>query len=395
MGVSRTQGAQRVAGIGTSIFSEITGLAIKHEAVNLGQGFPDFAAPDFVKQAAERHIREDRNQYAASPGVARLRRALADDWLRKQPDARAVDPDSEITVGCGATELLHDAVLATVDPGDEVIVLEPTYDAYGPDIVMAGGVPRPVALEPLTWRLDVERLAAAFGPRTRALILNTPHNPTGKVFTRAELEAIAALCLRHDVLVISDEVYSELTFDVPHVSIATLPGMAERTITIDSMGKTFSVTGWKVGWAIAAPPLTAALRAVHQFVSFTNSAPFQEALADVLPLAVRDGFYDRLRLDYRRRRDKLAAILTDAGLPPLPIGGAYFLLADVGALGEASDVAFCRRLVTEIGVAAIPTSVFYAEPSTAPRLARFCFAKRDETLSAAGVRLATLRAARP
>ena len=168
MGVSRTQGAQRVAGIGTSIFSEITGLAIKHEAVNLGQGFPDFAAPDFVKQAAERHIREDRNQYAASPGVARLRRALADDWRRKQPDARAVDPDREITVGCGATELLHDALLATVDPGDEVIVLEPTYDAYGPDIVMAGGVPRPVALEPLTWRLDLDRLAAAFGPRTRA-----------------------------------------------------------------------------------------------------------------------------------------------------------------------------------------------------------------------------------
>jgi aspartate/methionine/tyrosine aminotransferase len=392
MGGARTQGARRVAGVGTSIFSEITGLAIKHEAVNLGQGFPDFAAPEFVKQAAERHIREDRNQYAPSPGVARLRRALADDWLRKQPGAPAIDPDAEITVGCGATELLHDAVLATVDPGDEVIVLEPTYDAYVPDIVMAGGVPRPVALEPLTWRLDVDRLAAAFGPRTRVLILNTPHNPTGKLFTRAELEAIAALCLRHDVVAISDEVYSELTFGSQHISIATLPGMAARTITIDSMGKTFSVTGWKVGWAIAPPALTTALRAVHQFVSFTNSAPFQEALADVLPLAASDGFYDRLRAEYRRRRDTLATILTDAGLPPLPIGGAYFLLADVGALGEASDVAFCRRLVTEIGVAAIPTSVFYADPATAPRLARFCFAKRDETLRAAAARLATLRA---
>jgi aspartate/methionine/tyrosine aminotransferase len=392
MAEARSRGAQRIAGVGTSIFSEITALAIKHEAVNLGQGFPDFAAPDFVKQAAERHIREDRNQYAASPGIARLRRALADDWLREQPGARAVDPDAELTVGCGATELLHDALLATVDPGDEVIVLEPTYDAYGPDIAMAGGVPVPVALEPLTWRLDVDRLAAAFGPRTRALILNTPHNPTGKVFTRAELEAIAVLCLRHDVIVISDEVYAEIVFDVPHVSIATLPGMADRTITIDSMGKTFSVTGWKVGWALAAPPLTAALRAVHQFVSFTNSAPFQEALADVLPLAARDGFYDRLRADYRRRRDRLAAVLTHAGLPPLPIGGAYFLLSDVGALGETSDVAFCRRLVTETGVAAIPTSVFYAQPQAAPRLARFCFAKRDETIDAAGARLAALRA---
>ncbi len=393
MAEGRTPGARRLSGIGTSIFSEITALAIKHEAVNLGQGFPDFPAPEFVKQAAERHIREDRNQYAASPGVARLRRALADDWLRKQPDARPVDPDTEITVGAGATELLHDALLATVDPGDEVIVFEPTYDAYGPDIAMAGGVARPVALDPLTWGLDVDRLAAAFGPRTRALILNTPHNPTGKVFTRAELEAVAALCLRHDVLVISDEVYSELVFEHPprHLSIATLPGMAERTITIDSMGKTFSVTGWKVGWALAAPPLTAALRAVHQFVTFTNSAPFQEALADVLPLAARDGYYDRLRVDYTHRRDLLAGVLREAGLPPLPIGGAYFLLGDVGALGETSDVAFCRRLVTEVGVAAIPTSVFYADPATAPRLARFCFAKRDETIRAAGARLAPLR----
>jgi aspartate/methionine/tyrosine aminotransferase len=387
--------AQRIAGVGTSIFSEITALAIHHGAVNLGQGFPDFAAPELVKQAAERHIREDRNQYAPSPGVARLRRALAEDWLRKQPGARPVDPDSEITVGAGATELLHDAVLATVDPGDEVIVFEPTYDAYGPDVAMAGGVVRPVALDPLTWRLDVDRLAAAFGPRTRALILNTPHNPTGKVFTREELEAIAALCQRHDTLVISDEVYSELVWEGTHLSIATLPGMAERTITIDSMGKTFSVTGWKVGWAIAAPPLTAALRAVHQFVTFTNSAPFQEALADILPLAARDGFYDGLRGDYRRRRDLLGGVLADAGLPTLPIGGAYFLLTDVAALGEASDVAFCRRLVTEIGVAAIPTSVFYADPAAAPPLARFCFAKRDETIRAAGDRLATLRGARP
>ena len=290
--MKRGSASDRIAGIGTSIFTEITALAVQHEAVNLGQGFPDFPAPDFVKQAAARHIRDDRNQYAASAGVPRLRRALADDWRRQHPDARAVDPDSEITVGSGATELLHDAIMATVNPGDEVIVFEPAYDAYAPDVAMAAGVMRAVPLAPPDWRFDRDRLAAAFGPRTRALILNTPHNPTGKVFTRAELDVIAELCIRHDVLVISDEVYSEIVFDgAAHVPIATLPGMAERTITIRSMGKTFSVTGWKVGWAIAPPPLTAAIRAVHQFVTFTNSAPFQEALADVLPAAADNGYY--------------------------------------------------------------------------------------------------------
>jgi len=392
--VSRTgPGSDRIAGFGTSIFTEITALAVKHEAVNLGQGFPDFPAPDFVKQAAARHIREDRNQYAASAGVPRLRAALAEDWRRLNPDARAVDPASEITVGSGATEMLHDAVMATVNPGDEVIVFEPAYDAYGPDVAMAGGVVRAVPLAPPDWRFDPERLAAAFGPRTRALILNTPHNPTGKVFSRAELEVIADLCRRHDALVISDEVYSEILFDgARHVPIATLPGMFDRTITVGSMGKTFSVTGWKVGWAIAPAPLSAAVRAVHQFVTFTNSAPFQEALADVLPAAAGNGYYAQLRADYARRRDLLAGVLRGAGLEPLPIGGAYFLLCDVGPLGFRDDGDFCRKLVTEVGVAAIPTSVFYAHPESVAPIARFCFAKRDETIAAAGPRLAVLRA---
>ena len=388
----RPVGSDRIAGFGTSIFTEITALAVKHEAVNLGQGFPDFAAPDFVKQAAARHIRDDRNQYAASAGVPRLRAALADDWRRLYPDARAVDPASEITVGSGATEMLHDAVMATINPGDEVIVFEPAYDAYAPDVAMAGGVVRAVPLAPPDWRFDPQRLAAAFGPRTRALILNTPHNPTGKVFARAELEAIAALCRRHDALVISDEVYSEILFDgAAHVPIATLPEMFERTITIGSMGKTFSVTGWKVGWTIAPAPLTAAVRAVHQFVTFTNSAPFQEALADVLPAAADNGYYAQLRADYARRRDLLARVLRDAGLEPLPIGGAYFLLTDIARLGYTSDADFCRKLVTEIGVAAIPTSVFYQRPESAPPVARFCFAKKDETILAAAPRLAKLR----
>jgi aspartate/methionine/tyrosine aminotransferase len=386
--VTRARGSKRIAGIGTSIFTEITALAAAHQAVNLGQGFPDFPAPDFVKEAAARHIRDDRNQYAPSAGLPRLRRALADDWSRVAPGAPAIDPDTEVTVGSGATELLHDAILATIDPGDEVIVFEPSYDAYGPNIVMAGGVPRPVPLLPPDWRFDPEALGAAFGPRTRALILNTPHNPTGKVFRRDELELIAALCARHDVLIVSDEVYAEIVFDARHLPIATLPGTFERTITIGSMGKTFSVTGWKVGWALAPAPLSAAVRAVHQFVTFTNSAPFQEALADVLPTAARDGTYDRLRADYRRRHDLLAGILGGTGLAPLPIAGAYFLLTDVGKLGDDSDVGFCRRLISEIGVAAIPTSVFYADPASAPPLARFCFAKRDETLQAAAERFA-------
>jgi aspartate/methionine/tyrosine aminotransferase len=380
--------ARRVAGVGTSIFTEITALAVRHGAVNLGQGFPDFPAPDFVKEAAARHIHDDRNQYAPSPGVPRLRRALADDWARLSGSGRPLDPDSEITVACGATELLHAALLATVDPGDEVIAFEPCYDAYPPDVAMAGGVLRLVPLAPPDWCFDPARLAAAFGPRTRAVILNTPHNPTGKVFARAELETIADLAARHDALVITDEVYAEILFDgAAHVPMATLPGMFERTITIGSMGKTFSVTGWKVGWALAPAALSAAIRAVHQFVTFTNSAPFQEALADVLPLAATNGYYAQLRADYGRRRDLLAGILRAAGLEPLPIGGAYFLLTDVAGRGVATDAAFCRQLVTERGVAAIPTSVFYADPGTAPPLARFCFAKRDETIRAAAARL--------
>lgn len=386
----RSAGSNRINGFGTSIFTEITALCTRHGAANLGQGFPDFAAPEFVKEAAVRHIRDDRNQYAPSAGVSRLRQVLCDNWRRRHPDARTPDPDTEITVASGATELLHDAVMATVNPGDEVIVFEPAYDAYVPDILMAGGVPRTVPLRLPDWRFDPDQLALTFGPRTRALVLNTPHNPTGKVFRRAELEIIATLCERHDVVVISDEVYSEIVFDAVHLPFATLPNMFDRTITIDSMGKTFSVTGWKVGWAIAPPMLTAAVRAVHQFVTFTNAAPFQEALADILPIAARDGYYDQLRADYRRRRDLLSRALRDAALDPHPVDGAYFLLSDIARLGFDDDAAFCRRLVTTFGVAAIPTSAFYTEPRTAPPLARFCFAKKDETIAAAADRLKRL-----
>jgi len=388
--MARTQLADRLSGIGTSIFSEITALAVQHAAVNLGQGFPDFPAPAFVKEAAARHIRDARNQYADRAGVPRLKRALADDWRRRHPDAPVGAADSEITVAAGAPELLHDALLALVNPGDEVVVFEPAYDAYVPDIAMAGGIPKYIALDRPAFSFDPGRLAAAFGPRTRALLLNSPHNPTGKIFSREELETIAQLCRAHDVVVISDEVYAEIYFDAAPVSIATLPGMRQRTITIESMGKTFSVTGWKVGWAIAPAPLSAALRAVHQFVTFTNATPFQEALADVLPQAAREGFYDELRAAYRGRRDRLAQILREVGLAPLPISGAYFLLADVAGRAD-SDVEFCKRLITDAGVAAIPTSVFHRQPASAPQLARFCFAKSDETIELAAQRLRALR----
>jgi aspartate/methionine/tyrosine aminotransferase len=379
---------------GTSIFTEISSLAVAHGAVNLGQGFPDFPAPDFIKEAAIRAIRDDRNQYAHAAGVPRLRAALAARWQRLH--GQAVDPDTEVTIASGATELLHDALVALVRPGDEVVVFEPTYDAYVPGVAMAGGTARAVRLRPPRWTWDPAELRAAFGPRTRVVVLNTPHNPTGKMFGREELEELGALCRAHDAVVVSDEVYSELTFDgARHLPIATLPGMRERTITVDSMGKTFSVTGWKVGWAIAPPALSRELRAVHQFVTFTNSVPFQEALADALAHADAHGYYDELRAAYAQRRARLLRALDGAGLATLPMQGAYFLLADVSGLGFSDDVAFCRHLCTEIGVAAIPPSAFYATPADAPFLARFCFAKRDETLDAAAERLRKLPLRRP
>ena len=334
--------------------------------------------------------------------MPRLRAALAAGWQRRY--GQAVDPATEVTVACGATELLLDAMLGIVDPGDEVIVFEPTYDAYVPDIQMAGGVARPVALRLPDWRWDPAELAAAFTPRTRAVIINTPHNPTGKVFSAAELEELARLCIAHDVVVISDEVYSELTFDgARHVPIATLPGMRERTITIDSMGKTFSVTGWKVGWAIAPPPLTNAVRATHQFVTFTNSAPFQEALADALTAPfTRSDDRQLLRPAARRLRRAARAADGDPGVDrPAAAADRGRVLPAVGReparLRERSR--FLPLPTTEVGVAAIPISPFYLQlrsvaPARAPMLARFCFAKREETIALAGERLRKWRATR-
>lgn len=393
--------ARRAQGFGISIFTEISALAVEHGAINLGQGFPDFAGPSWVKQAAAEAIAGDLNQYAPAAGVPRLKQAIADHWVRN--GWRSIEAASEVTVTSGATEALCDAMLALIDPGDEVIVFEPAYDAYGPDITIAGGVARYVTLYPpirderqeasnqgqqADWWFDADELRAAFGPRTKAIVINSPHNPTGKVFTRAELELIAALCQQHDVIAIADEVYDQLVFDdFAHIPIATLPGMWERTLTINSTGKTFSLTGWKIGYAVGPAHLSHAIRQIHQWVTFATATPFQHAAAVALDLAAHNGYYEQLRAEYLARRDLLTTVLHETGLPTLPARGSYFLMADISATGYTSDVAFCRWLTRDIGVAAIPPSVFYANPGHAPLLARFCFAKDLATIRTAGERL--------
>ncbi len=403
--------ANRMHGFGTTIFSEMTMLAVQHQAINLGQGFPDFAGPEWVKQAAAMAIAADHNQYAPSSGVPRLRAAIATEWERR--GWRTIDPEVEITVTSGATEALFAAMQALVNPGDEVICFEPFYDAYVPDILLAGGVPRFVCLRPPVvaantsaadsysgdWWFDPAELAAAFTSRTRIILVNTPHNPTGKVFCRNELQQIAHLCQQYDVMALCDEVYDRLVYDGrEHLPLATLPEMWQRTLTINSTGKTFSLTGWKVGYVVGPPHLMRALRQAHQWITFASATPLQEALATAFEQAAHNGYYAQLRADYVARRDLLAEVLRVAGLPALPVAGSYFLLADIGGTGFTDDVAFCRWLTSEIGVAAIPPSAFYARAygletvaHDRPLLARFCFAKRLETIQAAGDRLRSLR----
>lgn len=387
--------AERVRQFGTTIFAEISALAVQCGAVNLGQGFPDFAGPEWVKQAALESITADANQYAPYIGVPRLREAIAATWQTQ--GWRTVDPVTEVTVTSGATEALFGAVQALVNPGDEVILFEPFYDAYLPDVTMAGGIPRFVRLHPpgnahATWWFDPAELQAAFSPRTRLLMLNTPHNPTGKVFRRDELEQIADLCQTYDVIVISDEVYDQLVFaGATHIPIATLPGMWERTLTINSLGKTFSLTGWKIGYAVGPASLNAALRAAHQWITFATATPLQFAAAAALEGALHNDYYEQFRAEYTARYRLLEEILVSVGLPVLPTEGSYFLMADITPTGFHDDVTFCRYLTQEVGVAAIPPSAFYARQYDLPLLARFCFAKRPETLRTAQQRLLVWR----
>ncbi len=381
--------AARIRTFGTSVFSEMSQLAREYDAVNLGQGFPDFPSPEFVREAAKAAIDNDLNQYAISSGTPRLRRAIAADWERQH--GRAIDPEREVSVTSGATEAIHDAIQAFVNPGDEIVVFEPFYDSYLPCAIMAGATLRPITLQPPDWGFDRDEAAAAFGPRTRLLLLNTPHNPTGKVFDEAELLVLAELCERWDVIAICDEVYDRIIFDrAVHVPLATLPGMWERTLAVNSTGKTFSMTGWKIGYAVGPADLNDALRAVHQFVTFASATPFQDAMAYALDQAGSIGYYGQLNMDYVHRRDLLVQALAGAGLQALPVEGSYFLMADIGHLGFPDDVAFCRWLTTEIGVAAVPPSAFYLDPARARMLARFCFAKREDTIGKAAERLSRI-----
>ena len=381
-----TLGALRVQGFGTSIFTEMTLLARECGAINLAQGFPDFDGPLEVQAAALEALRSGDNQYAVSHGQPDLRAAVAEHALRFY--GQQVDGNSEVTVTSGATEAIFAVVQALVDPGDEVIVFEPYYDSYVPSVVMAGGVARSVALQPPAWNFDPQELAQAFNPRTRLILINTPHNPTGKVFSQAELEYIAALCREWNVLAVVDEVYEHLTYDgIAHVRLAQLSDMRERTLTVSSAGKTFSYTGWKIGWVIAPPALTAAVRSAHQFITFSTATPLQHAAAAGLRLP--DGYFERLAQEYVEKRDFLAGVLQQAGLPVLNCAGTYFLMADISARGIDDDVEFCRYLTRNLGVAAVPPTAFFSEANKklGRCYARFSFCKKMSTLQMAAERL--------
>jgi len=378
--------ASRLATFGTSVFAEMTALARQHGAVNLGQGYPDFDGPDFVKQAAVAAIRAGHNQYAPMPGLPELQQAVAQHQKRFYGIDH--DPASEITIHSGATEALCSTFAALLAPGDEAIVFEPFYDSYRPGIALALAKARVVPLAPPEFRLDPKALDAAVGPRTRLVVLNSPGNPSGRVLAREELAAIAAVCVKRDLLVVTDEVYEHIVFDGAHVPIASLPGMRDRTVTLSSAGKTFSVTGWKVGWSCAAPPLAAAVRSVHQFVTFAVATPFQHAA--VAALAAPDEYYARLRAEYLARRDRLCDGLADVGFAVRRPEGTYFALADIRPLGYDEDETFCRTLVERVGVAAIPVSAFVAERRVR-HLVRFAFCKDDATLDEGLRRLRRLK----
>jgi N-succinyldiaminopimelate aminotransferase len=370
--------AARLQGLGTTIFTEMTALAVRTGAINLGQGFPDEDGPAEVIEAAVAALRGGENQYAPLPGVAALREAV----LEHQRSWYGLEPE-DLLITFGATEAIAAALLGLCDPGDEVVVLEPYYDSYAACIAFAGADRRPVTLRPPAFTVDGDALAAAIGPRARVLLLNTPHNPTGRVLSRAELSLIAEACIEHDLVCVSDEVYEHLVFDGEHIPIATLPGMAERTLTISSVGKSFSVTGWKIGWCSGPAELVAAARAVKQYLTFAGGTPLQHAAAAALRMPP-SAFLIPLRDSLRARRDQLCAGLSAAGYEPFVPAGTYFVNAEVGA----DAVEFCRTLPERCGVVAIPTSVFYDDKPAASTLVRFAFCKRREVIEEAARRLA-------
>jgi aspartate/methionine/tyrosine aminotransferase len=370
-----------------SVIREMTRLSDLHGAINLGQGFPDFPAPQELKDAAARAIAEDHNQYPVTWGVPAFREAIAAKYARDY--GMTVDPETEICVTCGSTEAMVASMLGVLDPGDEVVIFEPFYENYGPDAILSGAIPRYVSLRPPGWTFDEAELRAAFTDRTSAVLVTTPNNPTGKVFARDELEAIAKLCVRFDAIAITDEIYEHITYDdARHVPIATIPGMEDRTITISALSKTYSVTGWRVGWAIAPAVLTGGIRTVHDFLTVAAPAPLQ--VAGVTALGLPAGYYERIRLEYDERRATMIGLLGEAGFGASPPQGAYYVMADISHLGLGDDVETARHLVEEVGVASVPGSSFFSRPELGRSIVRFAFCKKLDTLEAAGDRLVRL-----
>lgn len=382
-----TRTARRTHGFTESVIRGMTRLATEHGAINLAQGFPNFPCPDVLKDAAARAIRDDVNQYAVTWGAARLRNALAakyQDWY-----GLTVDPMTQVTVACGATEAMASALLGIINPGDEVIVFEPFYENYGPDAVLCDAKPVFVPMA-IGESLDVDRLTAAFGPKTKAIIVCTPNNPTGHVFSRRELEAIAELCRRHDVFAVTDEIYEHIYYEGEHIPIATLPGMAERTITISGASKTYSVTGWRIGTIVSPPDVTDAIRKVHDFLTVGAPAPLQEAVAVGME-TLGDEYYEGLARDYKRRRDILCAGLLKAGFRCQVPEGAYYVMADFSDLSKLPDDKFAKWLTAEHGVASVPGSSFYSRPELGRSQVRFAFCKTEDMLQQAVERLQRVR----
>ena len=378
-----------------SVIREMTRLAMKHNALNLTQGFPDFAAPEQVKESARQAIADDINQYAITWGAKPLRDAIVEKFARTQ--GVTIDPEREITICCGSTEAMMSSMMAIINPGDEIVVLEPFYENYGPDAILSGATPRFVKLRPPDWTFDERELAAAFGPHTKAIILNTPNNPTGKVFSRAELEFIRDLCLRWNSYCITDEIYEHILYDgAEHITMARIEGMRDHTIVINGMSKTYSVTGWRVGWAIAPEEATQAIRKVHDFLTVGAAAPLQQAGA--LALKLPQSYYENLAANYAKKRARLLHILETAGITVYKPRGAYYIMTDISRFhfdeskypAESRDVSFAKYLVEHIGVACVPGSSFYDNPDDGASQVRFTFCKREETLAAAEARFAHL-----
>jgi len=391
---SSTRHVSKKAGLFTeSVIREMTREALKHGAVNLSQGFPDFAAPSDIKRVAMQAIADDINQYAITWGARNFREAIA--TKTKGYLDLDVDPETEITVTCGSTEGMIAAMMATVDPGDEVVIFEPFYENYAPDAILSDATPRYVPLRAPDWSFDEQELRAAFNSKTKAIIVCNPNNPTGKVFTRREMEFIAALCQEFDALCFTDEIYEHIIYpregaEIAHISMAQIPGMRDRTVIVNSMSKTYSVTGWRVGYCIAPPNITGAIRKVHDFLTVGAAAPLQAAGAYALSLPAE--YYEHLQSEYRARRDLLLPVLQKAGFATFVPDGAYYIMTDISAFGFADDVEFTKHLIREVGVACVPGSSFYSVPERGRQQVRFCFCKKDETLQAAAERLEKLQA---